>query len=237
MGINFIVSDDNEKILKEIERIISSVMMKNKLAYKTHLFNDYDDSFIKMVRSNLPNKIYILDIETPTRSGIDIARIIRNEDVNSMIIFLTAHDELGLTILKDELMFLSFINKYDNYEKRLIKSIKKALELLKVRNIVRFEEKGIIYTINLDDVLYITKDSVDRKSIIKTNHNEFKTYKSLSEIKELFGKNFVKTHRSCLVNLDRIVYVNTVKKIIKFDNGIQIDLLSEKYKKELSMFV
>ncbi len=233
MKVNFIVCDDNVMTLKKVERIISRSMMGNKLAYKTHLFNDYNDKFMETLNSSMSNKIYILDIETPTRSGIDIARKIRFNDVNSVIIFLTGHEELGLTILKNELMFLSFINKYDDYEVRMTKSIKKALELLKVKNVVRFEERGIIYTICLDDVLYVTKDSVDRKSVIKTIHTEFKTYKTLSELNELFGDKFIRTHKSCIVNSDRVACINKIKRIIKFNNGETIDLLSSKYKKEL----
>jgi len=237
MDVNFIVCDDSVSTLRRVERLIFQSMVGNKLAYETHLFEDYNDNFLKIVNSPLSNKIYILDIETPTRSGIDIARRIRSVDVNSIIIFLTGHEELGLTILKNELMFLSFINKYDDYEIRMIKSIKKALEMLKVKNTIRFEESGVIYTICIDDVLYVTKDNADRKSIIKTVHTELKTYKSLIELNDLFGGRFIKTHKSCIVNSDRVVYINKPKRLIKFNNGETIDLLSSKYKKELSNLV
>lgn len=231
--INFIVCDDDKYTLKKVENLIDRAMINNKLAYKTTLFEDYNAKFMKVINEPLPNKVYILDIQTPSRSGIDIARNIRVNDIDSVIIFLTSHEELGLTILKNELMFLSFINKYDDYEVRMTKSIKKALELLKVKNVVRFEERGIIYTICLDDVLYVTKDSVDRKSVIKTIHTEFKTYKTLSELNELFGDKFIRTHKSCIVNSDRVACINKIKRIIKFNNGETIDLLSSKYKKEL----
>ena len=93
--INFIICDDNNKIVDDIKNIISKYMMKNEHNYKTHLFNDYDSNFMKVVNSNLQCKIYILDIETPTRSGIDVARIIREKDVDSMIIFITGHDAIA----------------------------------------------------------------------------------------------------------------------------------------------
>lgn len=237
MEINFIVCDDSSIIRKKVESMISRSMMGNQLAYKTHIFEDYNEKFIKITNTTLPNKIYILDIETPTRSGIDIARKIRNNDINSIIIFLTGHEELGLTILKNELMFLAFINKFDEYETRMMRAIKKALQQLKVRNIVRFEEHGVIYTINVDDVLYITKNSIDRKSIIKTVYTEFKTYKPLTELSEIFGEKFVRTHKACLVNKDRIACINKSKRLIQFDNGEMIDLLSTKYKKELDLGV
>ena len=53
-------------------------------------------------------RIYLLDIETPSASGIDIARKIRKHDIESMIIFITGHEELGDVVLKNNTMFLSF---------------------------------------------------------------------------------------------------------------------------------
>lgn len=231
--INFIVCDDDQYTLTRVENLIDRAMMNNKLAYKITLFKDYDNEFMKIVNGSLSNKIYILDIQTPSRSGIDIARNIRINDIDSVIIFLTNHEELGLTILKNELMFLSFINKYDDCESRMVKSIKKALELLKVKNNIRFEERGIIYTIAINDILYITRDGVERKSIIKTSYSEIKLNKSLIELKELLGDNFVKTHKACYVNMDRVVSIDKQNRIIKFNNGDEIDLLSIKYRKEL----
>ena len=43
--INFVVVDDYKEITDNIEKIISKIMMNNKLEYKTHIFNDYDNKF------------------------------------------------------------------------------------------------------------------------------------------------------------------------------------------------
>lgn len=232
--IDFIICDDDNSIVEKVLKVISNIMMKNKLEYNVHTFNDYDDTFLNFISNNERCCIYILDIETPSRSGIDIARIIRKNDINSIIIFLTGHEELGQIVLKKELLFLSFINKFEDSLERLNSSISEALRFLSVKKVLRFEERGTIYTISVNDILYITRDSVDRKSIIKTNQNEFKTYKSLMEIKSMLDDRFYQTHRACIVNMDRVSKINKQKKIIVFDNGITIDLVSDKYKKELS---
>ena len=142
--INFIVCDDIVKDNKKIKNVISKYMMKNKLEYKTHIFSDYNDEFIEIVKKKLPFKIYILDIETPTRSGIDIARIIRHKDVDSVLIFVTGHEELSNVVMKHDFVFLSFINKFDNGEERLTKAIDKALKMFKIRQTIRFKDNGII---------------------------------------------------------------------------------------------
>lgn len=233
--INFIICDDNQKVVEDIKKVVAKCMMKNNFEYKTHLFYDLDDRFMKITRSTLPFKIYILDIETPSRSGIDVARIIRDKDVESIIIFITGHEELGLTLLKNEIMFLSFINKFDNYEKRLVTAINKGIRMLQRKNILRFEERGNIYNIAMDDILYITRDSIERKCIIKTTYADIRTYKSLSEIYKLLDERFIKTHRACIVNKERVAEIDKGKKKILFDNGVIIDLLSDKYKKEVGV--
>lgn len=228
--INFIICDDDARIVENIKKIIINYMMKNNMEYKTHLFYDLDDKFMKIVKSKMPFKIYILDIETPSRSGIDVARKIRENDVDSVIIFITGHEELGLTLLKNEIMFLSFINKFDDYENRLITSIKKGIKMLNRKNILRFEEHSNIYTISMDDILYITRDSVERKCIIKTNYVEIKTYKPLASILKLLDDRFIQTHRACIVNKDKVVKIDKMRKEILFDNGTTINLLSKNYK-------
>ncbi len=229
--INIIICDDNEKDRIKIKNIVKNFMEKNNIENNIYVFSDYNINFYNKANSNLPFKIYLLDIETPTKSGIDVAREIRRKDVDSVIIFLTAHEELGNIILKNDLMFLSFINKFDDCENRLYSALGKSLDLLNKKNTIRFMDRNILYTININDILYITKDSFERKTIIKTDYNEFKVNLSLSSIIELLDDRFIQTHRACYVNSDRKVKIDKAKRLITFDNGETIDLLSDKYRK------
>lgn len=233
--VNFIICDDDVMYLKKIEKIVDKTMMSNKIEYRIHPFKDYDDKFLDIVKKKMSFKIYILDIQTPSRSGIDIAHLIRERENDSMIIFLTGHEELGEFLLHKEIMFLAFINKFDQVEIRLDRVIRKALEMIDVKKILKFEDKGTTYTINLKDILYITKDSIARKTVIKTEYVEYKTKKALNEIMELLDERFIQTHRACIVNLDRLTSINKNKRIMTFDDGSINDLLSEKYKKEVNI--
>ena len=231
--INVIVCDDNEKDRNSVVKIVKDYMIKNKVEFNIHLYEDYNKNFYKIVDRKIPFKIYLLDIETPSKSGIDVAREIRRKDVDSVIIFLTAHEELGNIVLKNDLMFLSFINKFDDFENRLNSSLEKALDLLNKKNTIRFTDRNVLYTININDILYITKDSFERKTIIKTDYTEFKVNKSLYEIVEMLDDKFVQTHRACYINSDRKVKIDRINRIITFDNGETVDLLSDKYRKEV----
>ena len=231
--INVIICDDNDKDRNMVFEIVNNFMKKNNIECKIHTYNDYNEKFDSIIESKIPFKIYLLDIETPSASGIDVARKIRSKDVDSVITFLTVHEELGNVVLKNDLMFLSFINKFDNLKLRLNKSLKKALELLEHKRIIKFIDRNIVYTINIDDILYLTKESFERKTIIKTDYAEFKVNKTLAELVEMLDDRFIQTHRSCFINENRKVSIDKVKRLIKFDNGETIDFLSDKYRKEL----
>lgn len=229
--INVIICDDNAKDRENAKKIVNTFMKKNKKEYETHIFNDYNQDFYDIIDRKMPSKIYLLDIETPTKSGIDVARTIRKKDVDSVIIFLTVHEELGHVILKNDLLFLSFINKFDDFENRLYKSLGKSLDILNQKSTVRINDGNVIYTINIKDILYITKDSFERKTIIKTDYTEIRVRKSMNEIIGLLDERFTQTHRACFVNEDRIFKVDKAKRIITFDNEESVDLLSDKYKR------
>lgn len=232
--INFIVVDDNHEIIKIVENIITKFMMNESIEYKINIFDDYDYKFNKIMNSKMPNKIYILDIETKSASGIDIARQIRKNDIDSVIIFVTAHEELGSVIIKESLMVLTFICKFDDFENKLRNAVDNSLKIVGNKKTIRFNDYNSIYTIPIKDILYITRDSIERKSIIKTDYTVYKVSKPLVELKKLSGGELIQTHRACLVNKKRISKIDKTKRIITFDNGSTIDLLSENYKKEMA---
>ena len=231
--LNVIICDDNKKDLNNIQTVVKDFMDKNKLDYNIHVYNDYNKDFESVIESKLPFKIYLLDIETPSGSGIDVARQIRKKDLDSVIIFLTVHEELGNVVLKNDLLFLSFINKFDDYESRLNNCLEKAMKLLNKKQILRFMDGNTTYTIKLDDILYITKESFERKTIIKTDYTEFKVNITLAHLRDMLDDRFVQTHRSCIINKNRTSKIDKQNKLIAFDTGEITDLVSDKYKKEL----
>lgn len=228
--INFIICDDKKEFRNEIINTIDAVMLKNNEAYKIYPYSEYNEDFIRVINNNLPLKIYVLDIEVKDKSGIDIARKIREKDIESMIVFITAYYEKYVKdILKSKFMFLDFINKQNDYKKELINTIEYALKNIKKKNIIRFKSGGIIYTLSTQDILYIWRDK-DRKCTIKTTSNEFTVSKTLLELYDLLDDTFVYSHRACIVNMERIEVYNKKQHMIVFDTGDTTDLVSNRFK-------
>lgn len=231
--INFILCDDCIGDLERASGIVDDFMMANNWNYKKHLFSDYDDDFLKVISNTMTDKVYILDMELPSRSGIDIARLIRNRDRNSIIIFLTGYKDFGDILLKNDFSFLSFINKFENMEKRLKKSLNEVLKILNKKCEICINESGRVLRFSPQDILYITKDSVERKTVIKTDCNEFKVNFSLASLKNFLNSSFVQTHRCCIINKERVMEYNKRARLIIFDNGESINLVSRDFKGEI----
>ena len=182
--INFIVCDDEKSITESVKNIITKVMIKNNIEYKIHIFNEYDANFTKIIKSDIENKIYILDIEVGKKSGLDVAKIIRKTDWNSVILILSAHYELEILAYKSKILLFDFISKFDLYDKKIYDTI-----TLCVDNKINTEELIIkvnkrIEKIQFSNILYITYDSYIRKLKIKTKNREYETNDSLKSIWE-----------------------------------------------------
>ena len=78
--------------------------------------------------------------------------------------------------------------------------------------------------------MYIYRDTVDRKLIIKTTNNEFIVNLAMKEMQSMLDERFKMCHRSCLINEDRIVEKNYVEGYFITDTGETVDMLSKKYR-------
>lgn len=236
--IQFIVLDDKKEFRKRVKDIIDVVMAKEDISYKCIEFEKYNSNFEKVILDKAKSKIYIMDIEIPdSKSGIDISRKIRETDWDSIIVLLTSHSELAYEVLKAQIMILDFISKYNNWEQNLKQVIKKSLLKVDKKKVINFKTNGIHHRIYIDDILYIEKDPVERKCHIKTTYSSFPINKSLNEMVKEVDERFYQSHRSCIVNTERIRRVNFKEGIICFDDGSKCDLLSREKKKGLKKYV
>lgn len=235
--MDFVVCDDDSFFRKSIVKVIDKMLINSDINYKIHEFMSYTKDFEKLINKKKP-KIYILDIEIKNSiSGIDIARKIRKCDWDSIIIIVTSHSELSFQVMKAQIMLLDFISKFDNFESSLKVAIDKALELIGKKQIIKVENKGVSYIVYIKDILYIERDTVDRKCFIKTGYGTVPINKTLNELKVELGDDFYMCHRSCLVNLNNISKIDWKENIIYFYDNNSTPLLARDRKKGLREYV
>lgn len=235
--MEFVICDDEKLFRNETKKVIDKIYIRNDDYYHINEFEKFDKNFEKMIKDG-KSKIYILDIEIKNSiSGIDIARMIRKYDWESIIIMVTSHTELGYEALKAQIMLLDFISKYDECNIKIEKTIKKAINQVNNKKTIKFETEGVSYIVHLDDIIYIERDTTDRKCIIKTTYNNISINKSLNYMISQLDERFYLSHRSCIINTNKIREVNWNKNVISFYNGVQTNLLAREKKRGLKDYV
>lgn len=231
--VNFILCDDNEHIRKLNEAIISKIVMPYDFDCEIHSFDKYNMKLKNLINEPKDFKIYILDLEMPGKSGLEIAKEIRKVDWDSIIMILTSHDELELSILKQKLLILDFVSKFDNYEERLKENIKMFVNKINTQKVLSFKQHNEHHHVKLNNILYVYRDNATEKTVVVTIEDEYAIRETLSSIANKLDFRFVQTHRACFVNIDKIESVDFKNNIIYLNNDSSIDYLSRNYKKKL----
>ena len=237
--LRFITCDDNKEALEKTVLAIRTIMMPYDYDYRISKFTKYDEEFEKIVKTPGEQKVYILDIEMPKVSGLEIASEIReNGDWESMIIFVTAHPECKDDIFYSILMALDFISKYFNYEKRLEESLTKVLDIYNIKNTLIFNYDYITYRVPINKILYIEKITDHKKCLIVTESGEkFEVVSTLKELMKKLTTDFYQSHKSCVVNTKKIYQVDYLTNTITFYNKTTTNLLSARCQKGMKKYV
>lgn len=232
--IKFIIVEDDEKWIDEYEKIINKVFFKSSKEYNIFTFTKYTKELKNIIEDNSEQKIYLmdLDLETSKVNGMDILREIREEDWDSEIIVLTNHDRMFETVHKEIYKTFDFIEKSDNLDKRLKTDLEKIEKQKYDKEKFIYESRKISLQLYLKDIIYIYRDTIDRKLVIKTTKNEFTVNLSIFEILDRLDSRFVQCHRSCIINEDRIVMKNYVDGTFTTDTGEVVPMLSKKYQED-----
>lgn len=234
--VNFFVCDDNENFLNKINNIVNNYMMKNDYDFKVNLYKKIDDK-LKNDSSRIKGfKIYILDIEIEEESGLEFSRIIREEqgDWNSIIVLITAHNELKYEALGKRLYIFDFISKYDGYTKILNDDLDKIIKVYENRERkLIYKDERIIKILDFQDITLIEKEKNSNKVKIYTESKTIEIGESISSIYKRLDNRFIKLNRSIIVNKDKICEYNLEEGTVLLKNSKKIYDLSKKLRKNL----
>ncbi len=233
----FVLYDDYESFLEQGERVIYR-LNSNIEKSQIRSFTTFNKNFEDVIEDTGCKKIYILDIEVKgSISGIEVAKKIRKSDWDSIIIMVTSHTELGYEALKAQIMLLDFISKYNDWEESLYQALVKASSLLNNKKVIILDSNGMTYRIHTSEIIYILKDSKERKCTIKTKTDEIQVSQNIADLGKKLDQRFFLSHRSCYINLDQIANIDWKNGEIHFRTGDSIDYLARDRKKELKEYV
>lgn len=203
--VNFIVCEDNNIILNRNVDIINKTMFNNNIPYKIYKFLSYDSELKKVIKEQIENKIYILDIELGDISGIDISREIRKDDLNSFIIISTAHTEYLPYTIKSKLLIFDFVSKFDDYDNNLSRVITNILSSYQDTKKLIIQDKDKVIEIDLNDILKIKYNQQSKRTDITTKNNLYHVYKPMEVICKNLDRRFKRINDNSIINSDYIL--------------------------------
>ena len=234
--LNFIIYEDEKKFREKYISVILRLLGSKKIAHKIIEYDKYESGIIANLKKLIGKKIFIFDIEVPGKSGLDLAREIRNSgDWSSPMIVVTTHEHLKNATFTSRMLMLDFISKFYNCEENLKSALLVALEIVDNQHSLNFQYNGELVQIPFDDILFIEKNVDDLYSTVVTRQDRYIIKQTISKIEKDLSQDerFFKTHRSCIVNVDKITSVELRECIIHFGHTEIISLLSREKKNEL----
>jgi len=230
--IKYIVIDDEVHELDRVETIINKVIFKTESEYEIHKFTKYNNELEKLINDNSQSKVYIIDIELDKKkSGLDIARQIRENDWDSEIIIITNHDRMFETVYKTIYKVFNFIEKFDNMETRLENDLIVISRKTDDKKKFIYENNKISLQIYLKDILYIYRDTVERKLVIVTTNNKYLVNMTIQSLLERLDSRFKQVHRACVANSERVRLFDWQNGFFELETGENVYMLSKTFRK------
>lgn len=202
------ICEDEPEISKYIEKTLVSEFEKNGFQVQFEVFNN-GNKLLDMIDRHYHFDILFMDIEMPEMDGISICRKLRQINSETLVVFISNKDELVFSSF--EVQPFRFIRKshYDSLLPSLVNSIQTELAR-RHPNIVQIIEPGSkdLFSFDISQIMYVEAQGKNCKIMTTSGSTIIKT--KLMEIeKQLSGYDFVKSHRSYLVNYK---YIFTVRK-------------------------
>ncbi|AZK46078.1 LytR/AlgR family response regulator transcription factor [Paenibacillus lentus] len=222
MGIKVAICDDEPVMAQAIEDLM--------LEYAPSLFEIdtfYSPSRLIDLLEDNTYDLFILDIEFPNQSGIEIAEAIRTNNVTCPIIFLTSFKEYMEKVFK--------VNTFDYILKpvtkdKLYPALTRAIKYLDVDDSkFTFTFNKVFYSLSYREIIYFEKNK--RRVLI---HTPSGLYETILQTKELVSKvhdHFVQVHTSFIVNVRYVKQISNDAIIVKLNDKQTVEIpMSRKFK-------
>lgn len=203
---------DDENLAREI--LISYLDKSGMVNIAGECSNGFEA--LKMIQELKPDLIF-LDVQMPKITGFELLEVLENPP---MVIFITAYEQYAIKAFENNAV--DYILKPFSYE-RLCQSLTKAIGKLNqtadyknsienFRNQMENEEKNLdrivvrkgsgMNVIPVSEIFFI--EAQDDYSMIITQKGRFMKDRPLKFFESKLGKEFVRVHRSYIININQL---------------------------------
>ena len=238
--LNIFVCEDDTIQRQTIVQIIQNTVLIEELDMQLVLDTKDPYVLLEKVRASHNTGIYFLDIDLGSNmNGLKLAQQIRLSDPRGFIIFITAHSELSFMTFQYRVEAMDFILKDNPAETKvkirecLLNAIERyTLQTNKVHKVYSIQTGGRKISVDYEDIFFFETSSNIHKVVLHAKNRQIEFSGTIKDLINTLDDNFIRCHRSFLVNKNNIKEVDAKKRIIYFPNG-ETCLMSMRMGKEL----
>lgn len=212
--VKIVICDDDVNMQEILHRKIEGLCADAGMTYSIVCC----DSGEKVLQQEPMPDILFLDIHMPEKNGMEIARELYSHHSSTILIFVTALSEYVYEAF-DVGAFHYLVKPFS--DEKLQEVLDRALQQHRVRQktnqsalgqgenrktgraqppeCILIKKGGVSMKIALDDIVYA--EVFNRKVMLHTLQGDIEYYGKLTDLSEMTGDNFYRTHRAYLVNL------------------------------------
>lgn len=238
--LSIFVCEDHDAQRQTIVRIIQNTILMEELDMQLVLDAGDPYMLLEKVKTSQNTGIYFLDIDLNSdMNGMKLAQQIRLFDPRGFIIFITAHSELSYMTFQYRVEAMDFVLKDNPAEAKvkirecLLNAMERyTLQTNKIHKVYTMELGGRKVSVDYDEIFFFETSRNIHKVILHAKDRQIEFSGAMKELTSILDDNFVRCHRSFLVNKNNIKEVDAKNRIIYFTNG-ETCLMSTRMMKEL----
>lgn len=197
------VCDDEVLFRINVIRLLEKYREDHMLSFQIAEFSSGDE----LLDYNCDIFLVFLDFEMPGRNGMSTARLLKQKNQDTLIVFLTSHPEMMQKAFEVKAFryLLKPLRPHD-----LVISINAALKEMEQSKVVLFDN-GVQKIINLKDIQYI--EAGVNYTFARTEKSVFQSKNTMSEWENIVKEeHFYRCHKTYIVNIKFVdeVLINAV---------------------------
>ena len=225
--LNFVICDDNQNMLNKLGKMFDTIFISNSIDANIAFQSTNPAEILDFAKSHNVD-VFVLDIQLKSNmSGLELAEKIREFNKDCYIVFTTGHLEYSLVAYKlktfDYLAKPITVERLEETVLRLVADVNGQ-----PRKYIKIDSKNTL--VDENEILYVKRDGM--KLIYHTSSRDYEAYSSFAKMEPLLPKNFIRCHKSFIVNLNKIVHVEPVSNTIYFNDDSSCEI-GPKYKRTI----
>lgn len=224
--LSFVLCDDNNSAIDKLSKMLNSILISHNLKGQITFTTNNPLDLLDYVKNN-PTDVLLLDIDLKSStSGLEIAEKIRQADKSVYIIFITGHFEFGMVAYKYKTFdFLQKPLTKERFEETILRLFSDIYG--NKNNYIRLDNDKTV--IKENSIRFIKKEGM--KVIFHTDTRDYETYSSFNKISDMLPYNFVRCHKSYIVNVAKITDIDMSNGLISFTKNDRC-YIGPKYKND-----